>query len=369
MKILILNWRDPKHHLAGGAEQMVFEHAKYWKRKGAEVVWFASSFRNAKNEETLDGIKIIRKGNHYTVFIWTFIFYLRNKFRDTTLVVDCFHFIPYFSVFYIKHIPKIVIVQEVAGRLWFDNIFPPFALLGYMFEPWILRFYKKNSFITGSESAKRDLIKTGIHNDRIFVISHGINRVRMRRIAKEKKPVLIFLGRVSKDKGIEDALKVIRKLKDEGINIKLWIVGKSETDEYEQKVLNLIEEYGIGKECRWFGYVTQKEKYILLSKAWIIIHPSKKEGWGLNVIEANSVGTPAVGFAVGGLTDSIIDNQTGILVKPDIDGMVIGIKKALSDRAFRDRLGVHARVWSKKFTWEQASKKSWELIVSITKVK
>jgi hypothetical protein len=60
MKILILNWRDPMHPLAGGAERSVLEHAKYWKNMGAEITWFASAFPGSKNRDIVSGIQIIR---------------------------------------------------------------------------------------------------------------------------------------------------------------------------------------------------------------------------------------------------------------------------------------------------------------------
>ena len=95
MNILILNWRDPKHPLAGGAEISLLEHAKYWKKKGATITWFASTFPGAKKKEQFDGISIVRKGSHYTVGFWAFYFYLTKKIKGFDIVIDCFHFLPF----------------------------------------------------------------------------------------------------------------------------------------------------------------------------------------------------------------------------------------------------------------------------------
>ena len=365
--LLIFNWRDPRHPLAGGAEQMVFEHAKIWEKQGYSITWFASAFRKGKSEEDIEGIKVIRRGSHYTVFFWAFIFFLRGKFKDINIVVDCFHFLPYFSILYMRRAKKIAIIHEVAGNLWFDNLTFPLAIVGYYLEPHIIRLYKKVTFITGGDSVKKDLVSLGLSSSKINVINHGIRKSGITKFKKEKQPVLIFLGRISKDKGIEDALMTLSLLTRDYKNIMLWIVGKSESKDYEKRVKSLTKEFEVHKNCKWFGYVDEKEKYLLLSKAWILIHPSRKEGWGLNVIEANSVGTPAVGYRVSGLLDSIVDQKTGILVDCESLSMADGVESLLEDKKKLEEMRKQALEWSRKFNWENAGKKSLELISKITK--
>lgn len=364
--VLILNWRDPKHPLAGGAEQMVYEHAKYWKNKGAKITWFTSAFPKCKHVETIDGITIIRKGSHYTVSFWALVYYLRGKFKNIDIVIDCFHFFPYFTPLYMRSIKKVAIIHEIAGNLWFDNLLFPLSFIGYFVEPHIIRLYKKIDFITGGDSAKRDLVKIGLSGRNIHVINHGIRKSIIRKIVKEKNPVLIFLGRISKDKGIEDALMTLGLLIRDYRDITLWIVGKSESRGYEKRVKALMKQFEVAKNCKWFGYVSESEKYKLLARSWILIHPSKKEGWGLNVIEANSVYTPAVGYKVPGLYDSIVDGKTGVLVDCDALSMADGVEGLIINRKFYLKMSEEAKKWSTHFTWEIAGKKSWEMLIKKT---
>lgn len=367
MNILILNWRDPEHPLAGGAEQMVFEHAKYWKRRGADVTWFASHFKKAKREEFIDGIKIIRRGSQYTVFIWAFFYYLMGKLGRVMLVVDCFHFIPYFTRFYIKNIPIVAILQEVAGKLWFENIFFPISKIGYIVEPFIIKSYRNIVFITGSKSAKSDLINLGFSKDKVHVINHGITRYKPRNDSKEDVKTLIFLGRVSKDKGIEDAINMLSVLTNHKMQVKLWVVGRPESSEYERKVKKLIKDKGLMGIVKLFGYVSFEEKFELLARSWALVHPSKKEGWGLNVIEANSVGVPAIGYKVCGLVDSIVDKQTGLLVQPDPISLSKGVELLISNPTLYSKMCRNAKQWSDKFNWDKSAQKSYKLILSLQK--
>lgn len=363
MNIVILNWRDIKNPLAGGAEISLFEHAKHWQKNGANILWFSSDFPGAKRKEELNGISIYRYGSIYTVHIWAFIHSIKGMFNNSDIIIDSFHFIPYFSLFYPQKGKKIVgLINEVAGKLWFSNLFRPGAFIGYFMEPFIIKMYKRNMFLTGSESTKDELIKLKIPDKNIHVVNHGVSVVSVKdTIRKEKDPVVVFLGRVSKDKGIEDAFKVFNLVRGEYPHIRFWIIGK---EEEEGTAENLKEKYfDLKNSVEYFGFVNETEKYELLKRAWVLIHPSQKEGWGLNVIEAASQGTPTVGTDVEGLRDSIVRNKTGILTpQKDNVAMAHAIGELINDSQQYNSMSEECKKWAKKFTWEKSTQKSWKLI-------
>jgi glycosyltransferase involved in cell wall biosynthesis len=83
--------------------------------------------------------------------------------------------------------------------------------------------------------------------------------------------------------------------------------------------------------------------------------PSRKEGWALAVIEAGQHGVPTIGYrSSGGLTDSIVDGVTGLLVD-DHGGLVDGLERLLTDPVLRDQLGTKAAVRSGEFSWDQST--------------
>ena len=101
MNILVFSWRDPKHPLAGGAEQSMHEHMKGWVQAGHKVTLFSSRVSRLPNTENIDGIEIIRQGNQYIgVQILGFLYYVKNK-DSFDFVVDQFHGIPFFTPFYV----------------------------------------------------------------------------------------------------------------------------------------------------------------------------------------------------------------------------------------------------------------------------
>lgn len=368
LNILILSWRGPHHPNAGGAEISTHEHAKGWVKAGYNVTLFTSSFRNAKQEETLDGIKIIRRGYYAFGVQWeAFKWYFFEAHEDFDLVIDQFHGIPFFTPIYIRK-KKLAFIHEVAKEAWILNSWPrPFnlipAILGTLFESLLFKiFYKDVIFMTVSESTKKDLVEWAIPQKNIFVIYNGITVHKQIGVQKQPKKTLIFLGALSRDKGIEQALEVFSLLHEPYKNdINFWVVGRG-----EEKYLSFLKKKAIDlglQNIKFWGYVNETEKFKLLAKAHILINTSAREGWGLVVIEAAAMGTPSVAFDVAGLRDSIRDNQTGFISKErTVEDLSNKVRFLLDDEVFYQKIRQNAINWSKKFSWEKSIKESLSLI-------
>lgn len=368
MRILVFSWRDPKHPTAGGAEQVMHEHMKGWLDAGHKVTLFSSRVKGLPKKETFNGVKIVRCGDQYLgVKIAAFLFWLKNK-NNYDFVVDQFHGIPFFTPFYVNK-PKLAVLQEVAKSVWFLNELPiPFnwvvGSLGYFFEPVIFLFYKNVSFMVGSESARDDLIKFGIPSKNITVVSHGVILQKPDPFPeKEKIKTIIFLGALSKDKGVEDAIKVFSIL-DKKNRYQFWVIGRG-SSEYKKVLLSICQKLEIAGKVIFWGFVSQEKKFELLAKAHILINPSAREGWGLVNIEANAMGTPVIAYQSPGLVDSVKDNQSGIICKANRpDFMAKEVVKLINNENLYRKFQQGARDWSKKFSWQKSRKLSLDLITS-----
>src|SRR3989338_726046 len=113
MKILIYNWRDIKNPLGGGAELYIHEIAKKFAQKN-EVVFYCSQYVGGKEEDELDGIKIIRRGHNFTLYLYAVIDYL-IKFRHESfdLVIDSINCVPFFTPLFIRK-PKVTILYHIV---------------------------------------------------------------------------------------------------------------------------------------------------------------------------------------------------------------------------------------------------------------
>lgn len=366
MRILIFSWRDPKHPLAGGAEQIIHEYAKGWIRAGHQVTLFTSRYKNCLREQKIDGIQIVRGGYQYLgVQIAAFYYYLKNG-KDFDLVIDQFHGIPFFTPLYVKK-PILAVIQETARGVWFLNPLPwPLnwlvGITGFLTEPVIFLIYKKIPFMTGSDSTKDDLAKMGILQKNITIINHGVLVESLSPLPnKEKKPTVTYLGLLSKDKGIEDALECFLQLKKRG-DFQFWVVGKAETKSYGEFIKRRAVSLGLGKHIKFWGFVSQRKKFELLASSHLLINPSVREGWGLVNIEANSVGTPVVAYSSLGLIDSVKDGESGLLCNNSPKDLAEAAQKVLADKSLLEKLQQGAKNWSKKFSWPKSVRMSLKLL-------
>lgn len=367
MRILIFSWRDPKHPLAGGAEQIIHEHAKGWIRAGHKVTLFTSRYQGSLKEERIDGIYITRGGYQYLgVQIAALFYYLRNK-KNFDLIVDQFHGLPFFTPLYARK-PILAVIQETAREVWFLNPLPaPLSWLvgtiGFLTEPLIFLIYKKTLFMTGSDSAKDDLDKMGIPPKNITVVNHGVLVESLNpQPPKEKKPTITFLGLLSKDKGIEDAIECFHKLYKKG-DFQFWIIGKPETKNYDEFIKRKAKK--LGQKVRFWGLVSQKKKFELLAASHLLVNPSIREGWGLVNIEANSVGTPVVAYSSLGLIDSVKDQESGLLCKNTPGDLAQTVEKVLANKSLLKKLQQGALKWSKKFSWPKSVRMSLRLLEKV----
>lgn len=367
-KILILNWRDIKNPSGGGAEILTHEIAKRWVEMGHEVIQISSIFTNAKEKETIDGVRIFRMGHPDIRFFFSsvhfkaFLYYMNNLRNEIDLVVDEIHGMPFFTPLFVRK-KKIVLICEVAGNLWYETFGKVFGILGRSVEIFCLRFlYKNMHFITISNSTKQQLISEGINKEKIHVIPMGISVPdKLKEINKEKHPTIIFVGRLAKTKGVEDAIMAINKIKEKILNISFWIVGRGD-EKYVRTLKKLVRKYKLGSNITFLGFVEEKNKFELMSKAHILVAPSVKEGWGLIVPEAGFVGTPSIVYDVPGLRDIVINGKNGIKISNNPDLIAKEAINLFRNKKFYKKIQKGAIQSSRKYTWDDSAKIAFSII-------
>ncbi|HVT00663.1 MAG TPA: glycosyltransferase family 4 protein [Patescibacteria group bacterium] len=366
MNILILNWRDPKNPKSGGAEKVTMEHARAWVSAGHTVTWFSSSFAGAKENERIDNVEIVRRGNYLSVYIFAPFFYLFSK-RSFDVVIDEIHGLPFLTPLYVRK-PKIALIHEVAGEIW-SYMFPfPMSLIGKFIESLYFNLYKNVKFWVPSKSTLDDLVKMGIKRKNITLIYCGLDIKPLLKVPnKEKIPTFIFVSRIVKMKGVEEVIKsfffILKELKDGN----LWIVGDGDP-KYINYLKEILKSYSISSKVKFFGKVSEKEKVSLLQKSNLILHASRKEGWGLVIIEAASQATPAVVYDVAGLRDSVINGKTGVVIhenKPEV--MARAAIDLISNKSRYTKYQKNCLKWAKSLDWDKSTKISLELIENVTK--
>lgn len=358
MRVLIINWRDPRNPQAGGAEVVTREHARRWIKAGHNVTWFSTRYTHSSPEEVVDGITIIRKGGILSFFFFVPWYILKNR-HTIDLLFEEIHGFPFLTPLYFRG-RKIVFIHEVAGEIW-NKMFPfPINYIGRFLEKLSFLFYKKIPFITVSESTKADLRQLGIKQ--VTVITNGFHQVPIQPFIKETQPTLIFISRLVRMKGIEEVLRAFSLIHNSLPDAKLWIVGTGKK-EYINSLRKLVKDLRIEKPVIFYGKVNEEEKFSLLRKAHLILHASVKEGWGLVIIEAASQETPAVVYNVGGLRDSVLHNKTGIVLsKNTSEEMAREVLALLTNKDKLKAFQKEGKKIAESLSWTEATTQSLRII-------
>jgi glycosyltransferase involved in cell wall biosynthesis len=304
-KILIFNWMDIKNPNAGGQEKYCYEIGRRLVRDGFSVIWITSKFPNCLLHEIIDGIELIRTGNIYTVFLNSIFKYL--KYRKNSYILLSMNSIPFILPFS-KH-RRIIMLHH---RISLDVMKEKIGFLGYvsfLFQERINPLiYHNDKVITNSESSSRDFGSIGYKN--ITIVKSGIDIPDSDKFIKGK--LCISPGPIKPWKHHEIVIRAFSNIPTEW---ELSIFGSFESDSYKNKLLTLCDNLKISDRVHFLGRISDIELKGIYASASICIMGTENEGWGLVAMEAQSFGCPVVAFNVNGMRDSVINNETGILVE------------------------------------------------------
>ena len=106
--------------------------------------------------------------------------------------------------------------------------------------------------------------------------------------------------------------------------------------------------------CEFVGQIHDLDRDAYLSRASLLMVTSRREGWGLTILEAARVGTPTLAFNVAGVRDAIVNDVTGVLVN-DAQEFMENWRELAADETRRATLGAAARERAATFSWEHSS--------------
>jgi glycosyltransferase involved in cell wall biosynthesis len=150
---------------------------------------------------------------------------------------------------------------------------------------------------------------------------------------------LLFVGRLTRDKGVYELVQAFRQLATTVRNVELWVVGPD-----EDGLLQTLQETALGCNApiRWLGPTPTPEHF--MAAADVLLLPSYREGFGSVIIEGAACGIPAIAYRIDGVVDALIDGSSGLLVEIGQTTAFASAMKLLAlDRELRLRLGHQAQ--------------------------
>ncbi len=353
LRILIFNWRDVRHVWSGGAEVYIQELGKRWVKMGHRVTIFCGNDGKNPRNEKIDGIQIVRRGGFYTVYIWAFLYYVL-KFRGLfDVIIDSENGIPFFTPLYVRK-RIFLLIHHVHQELFRIKFKPPMSWIGKFLEKDLVPLiYGNTEVITVSPSSKADILEHELTIKEPHVVYNGVDLNTYKPGKKAASPMVLYLGRLSRQKSLSVFIKSAKKVLEKLPNVEFVIAGDGDDKE---RLMKLAKTLGIKEKIDFLGKVDEEEKVNLYQKAWVFVNPSLIEGWGITTIEANACGTPVVASNVAGLRDAVHNPHSGLLVPyGDSDKFAATIAKLIRNTKIRERMSKESIRWAKNFDWTKSA--------------
>jgi len=257
-----------------------------------------------------------------------------------------------------KRIP--VRIWEVWGARW-DSRRGSLAYLLRKLDRLIAK--SATQIFAVSDSLAALLVKGGITESRPPVVhhgsSHGVDTRRFfpRSQSQADTPLTVgFVGRLSRDKGIEDLLKVLVPLRSRRPDIRLLLVG--DVDDADPLPSETQQNIIASDWITITGWVPDTSPF--MREIDILLFPSIREGLPNVLLEAAASGVPAIAYAATGSVDVIQDNKTGLLVPTgDRKGFLNAVEKLADEVPLRNRMSTNARTLAISHFSNSKVERSW----------
>ncbi|MCK4540359.1 glycosyltransferase family 4 protein [Candidatus Parcubacteria bacterium] len=238
------------------------------------------------------------------------------------------------------------------------------------------KILKKARHIFCANSYTAELVKDFIsqeNHSKVKVVNPGVdininfdkyqNEKVLKKYNLQDKIVLFTISRLVKRKGQDRVIEALKKIYMVNSNIHYFIAGIGEDEKYLEKIA------GICPNIHFLGLLGDDEKWQWLKSSDIFIMPARDikgdfEGFGIVYLEAALASLPVIGGNVGGVSDAIVDGETGLLIDPqNVDDIAGAILKLAQDEELRKKMGAQGRKRAiRDFEWSKQIKKIYEYI-------
>lgn len=340
----------------GGQELSLIEIAEGLKSQGHEITLFyttegdlLSRYRNI--------CKRIIKVEAYSIDRKKFFISAVNFIRDVFKVRKERHSVVYSNQYHDTLFGAAISFMRDIPFVCHLRLSPPGSFCGQ----WRIGLRGVDRFVAVSNKTKAEWISNGLNGKKIGVVYNGVNtKIFMpseNRIAlkaafglTEEDRVILFVGRIDKDKGLEMLLKAIGLLQKKWTRLKLFLAGKPHNHatleigkKYLESLIQLSKDLDIENTVQFLGHISNPIQ--LYQASDVLILPSvASEAFGRVLIEAMACGVPAIASRIGGIPEILTDEfEKFIFVPNDKEDMVRVLKSVLDWMQTDPSLGKRCR--------------------------
>jgi glycosyltransferase involved in cell wall biosynthesis len=345
--VVMVSWRDTRNPEGGGSERYIERIAQGLVTRGYQVTILSRRFPGAPRRETVDGVRFVRRGNRYTVYLMALLTLLVSR-HD--VVVDVQNGLPFWSRLVTRR-PVVLLVHHLHQQQWCSWFGPLLGRVGWWLESRVAPLvYRRCRYVTVSEHTRRELAGLGVAAERIAVVPNGFDPVPPVTAGPDPQPLLVAISRLVPHKRLEHAVEAVARLRDRHPGLHLSVIGRGPSLD---ALRELAADRGIADRVRLHGWVDEPDKHEILARSWVHLCPSLKEGWGISVMEAAAHGVATVAYrSAGGVCESVRHGATGLLAGDSLDEFVAHVDQLLSDGRLRAAMGEAGRAHARAYDWD-----------------
>ena len=209
----------------------------------------------------------------------------------------------------------------------------------------------------------------GARPDRVFIVPPGVDLATFRPLDRAESrrkigysggPLLLFVGRLERLKGVEIAIRALALLKGRAYpDLRLLVVGEDSRDGDESekdRLMSVASSLAVRDHVDFLGSVAHHELPYFYSAADACVMPSYSESFGLVALEAQACGTPVVASGVPGLRSVVRDEVSGYLIDGDDPAAYADrIGRLIADRELAQQMGRRGSLLAQRFSWTRTA--------------
>jgi glycosyltransferase involved in cell wall biosynthesis len=241
------------------------------------------------------------------------------------------------------------VLASATGEAGDHSGLPPDTPLVALVKAPVRAVYRRaDHFVAIGRDLEQEMLDVGLRRDRVHYMPHGVDLTRFRPATAQERatirmseglpidvPIVLFVGRLSTEKGVLDLIDAWRILDDP--HALLLLVGPDmpgHTWDAAPAIREFVAAHRLAGRVRLYGPSTDPAR--LYRAADLFVQPSHFEAFGLSAIEAMASGVPVVAAAVGGLRDFLVDGSNALLAPPRTPAALADrLRRALADPGLR----------------------------------
>lgn len=358
-KILIVSLKGPtKQKKKGGAQEYMALLAKYLVQSDYQVdILCGQEYHDGVKlpaAEDIEGARVIRvnsiMGRPLSIF-WA----AKKTHRRYGLIIENMMAYPLFMPFLIGHDRLITLRHHLQGSHVFHLQGYVKGVVGWFLEQVLEPVFYRHSYrVAASGVTRRAMYRLWLKPvHAVRIIPPGFEH-QEKGEEKTAFPSIFYIGALhTSRKRVDHLIQAFRSVVERRPDSRLYIAGQGP----HEKALKLeANELPV----QFLGFLSDDQKHVWLSKAWIFASPSTKEGFGITWVEANAHGTPVVGYDLG--LDTVNPECAIMVEEGNIEGLSVALLSIIEDERKRKRMYAAAKLNASRFSWQSTGEKWVNLI-------